>query len=207
MNTKINIVKYRLQTEMENLKLGNENWFKDYIKQVLESNKPYYEKADYIAYSINQLQNKIDYVSSEIKELQDLKKSLASSKELAMQITASVLAEYGIDKLEGANISSITITPEKSKTENVILIKDEQAVMRLGFVSFSPDYEAIEKTLSSNDGYAWEELSQYVEVSKITTTTQSKIKINNKRNASNNINQMDELLISEEEYKNQKLVA
>ena len=207
MNTKINIVKYRLQTEMENLKLGSVNWFKDYIKQVLESNKPYYEKADYIAYSINQLQNKIDYVSSEIKELQDLKKSLASSKELAMQITASVLAEYGIDKLEGANISSITITPEKSKTENVILIKDEQAVMRLGFVSFSPDYEAIEKTLSSNDGYAWEELSQYVEVSKITTTTQSKIKINNKRNASNNINQMDELLISEEEYKNQKLVA
>ena len=141
MNTKINIVKYRLQTEMENLKLGSVNWFKDYIKQVLESDKPYYEKADYLAYSINQLQNKIDYVSSEIKELQDLKKSLASSKELAMQITASVLAEYGIDKLEGANISSITITPEKSKTENVILIKDEQAVIRLGFVSFSPDYE------------------------------------------------------------------
>ena len=208
MNTKINIVKYRLQTEMENLKLGSVNWFKDYIKQVLESDKPYYEKADYLAYSINQLQNKIDYVSSEIKELQDLKKSLASSKELAMQITASVLAEYGIDKLEGANISSITITPEKSKTENVILIKDEQAVMRLGFVSFSPDYEAIEKTLSSNDGYAWEELSQYVEVSKITTTTQSKIKINNKRNASNNINQMDEILVIEEEqYENQKLVA
>ncbi len=207
MNTKINIVKYRLQTEMENLKIGSVNWFNDYIKQVLESDKPYYEKADYIAYSINQLQNKIDYVSNEIKELQDIKKSLATSKELAMQITASVLAEYGIDKLEGANISSITITPEKSKTENVILIKDEQAVMRLGFVSFSPDYEAIEKTLSSNDGYAWEELSQYVEVSKITTTTQSKIKINNKRNASNNINQMDELLISEEEYKNQKLVA
>lgn len=207
MNTKINIVKYRLQTEMENLKIGSVNWFKDYIKQVLESDKPYYEKADYIAYSINQLQNKIDYVSNEIKELQDIKKSLATSKELAMQITASVLAEYGIDKLEGANISSITITPEKSKTENVILIKDEQAVIRLGFVSFSPDYEAIEKTLSSNDGYAWEELSQYVEVSKITTTTQSKIKINNKRNASNNINQMDELLISEEEYKNQKLVA
>ena len=207
MNNKINIKKYRLQTEMENLKIGNVEWFKSYVRDVLESDKQYYEKADYIAYSINQLQNKIDYVSSEIKELQDLKKSLASSKELAMQITASVLAEYGIDKLEGANISSITITPEKSKTENVILIKDEQAVMRLGFVSFSPDYEAIEKTLSSNDGYAWEELSQYVEVSKITTTTQSKIKINNKRNASNNINQMDELLISEEEYKNQKLVA
>ena len=207
MNSKINIKKYRLQTEMENLKLGNENWFKDYIKQVLESDKPYYEKADYIAYSINQVQNKIDYVSNEIKELQDLKKSLATSKELAMELTASVLAEYGIDKLEGASISSITITPEKSKTENVIFIKDEKAVIQLGFVSFIPDYEAIEKTLTTNDDYVCEELAQYVEVSKITTTTQSKIKINNKRNASNNINQMDELLISEEEYKNQKLVA
>ena len=208
MNSKINIKKYRLQTEMENLKIGSVNWFKDYIKQVLESDKQYYEKTDYIAYSINQLQNKIDYVSSEIKELQDLKKSLASSKELAMEITASVLAEYGIDKLEGANISSITITQEKSKTENLILIKDEQAVMRLGFVSFSPDYEAIEKTLTTKDGFVCDELSQYVEVSKITTTTQSKIKINNKRNASNNINQMDEILVIEEEqYENQKLVA
>ena len=200
MNNKINIKKYRLQTEMENLKLGNENWFKDYIKQVLESDKPYYEKADYIAYSINQVQNKIDYVSNEIKELQDLKKSLATSKELAMEITASVLAEYGIDKLEGVNISSITITPEKVKTENVIFIKDEKAVIQLGFVSFIPDYEAIEKTLITNDGNQCDELKQYVEVNKITTTTQSKIKINNKRNSSTNINQVDEILVVEESY-------
>ena len=200
MSTKINIKKYRLQTEMENLKIGNVEWFKSYVRDVLESDKPYYEKADYIAYSINQVQNKIDYVSNEIKELQDLKKSLASSKELAMEITASVLAEYGIDKLEGVNISSITITPEKSKTENVIFIKDEKAVIQLGFVSFIPDYEAIEKTLTTNDGYVCEELAQYVEVNKITTTTQSKIKINNKRNSSTNITQIDEILVVEESY-------
>jgi len=53
--------KYRLQTEMENLKIGNEEWFKDYLRQVLESDKSYFEKADFIAYSINQIQNKIDY--------------------------------------------------------------------------------------------------------------------------------------------------
>ncbi len=208
MSSKINIKKYRLQTEMENLKIGNVEWFKSYVKDVLESDKQYFEKADYIAYSINQVQNKIDYINNEIKELQDLKKSLATSKELAMEITASVLAEYGIDKLEGVNISSITITPEKVKTENVIFIKDEKAVIQLGFVSFIPDYEAIEKTLTTNNGYVCDELKLYVEVNKITTTTQSKIKINNKRNASNNINQMDEILVIEEEqYENQKLVA
>jgi hypothetical protein len=200
MSSKINIKKYRLQTELENLKIGNVEWFKSYVRDVLESDKQYFEKADYIAYSINQVQNKIDYINNEIKELQELKKSLATSKELAMEITASVLAEYGIDKLEGASISSITITPEKVKSENVFLIKDEQAVMRLGFVFFSPDYEAIEKTLTTNDGYVCDELSQYVEVSKITTTTQSKIKINNKRNSSTNINQVDEILVVEESY-------
>ena len=200
MSSKINIKKYRLQTEMENLKIGNVEWFKSYVRDVLESDKQYFEKADYIAYSINQVQNKIDYVSNEIKELQDLKKSLATSKELAMEITASVLAEYGIDKLEGASISSITITPEKVKTENVIFIKDEKAVIQLGFVSFIPDYEAIEKTLTTNEGYVYEELAQYVEVSKISTTTQSKIKINNKRNSSTNINQVDEILVVEESY-------
>ena len=200
MSNKINIKKYRLQTEMENLKIGNVEWFKSYVRDVLESDKQYYEKADYIAYSISQVQNKIDYVSNEIKELQDLKKSLATSKELAMEITASVLAEYGIDKLEGASISSITIVPEKSKTEKVIFIKDEKAVIQLGFVSFIPDYEAIEKTLITNDGNQCAELKQYVEVNTITTTTQSKIKINNKRNSSTNINQIDEILVVEESY-------
>ncbi len=200
MNNKINMKKYRLQTEMENLKIGNVEWFKGYVRDVLESDKQYYEKADYIAYSINQVQNKIDYVSNEIKELQDLKKSLATSKELAMEITASVLAEYGIDKLEGASISSITITPEKSKTENVIFIKDEKAVIQLGFVSFIPDYEAIEKTLITNDENICDELKQYVEVNKITTTTQSKIKINNKRNSSTNVTQINEILVVEESY-------
>ena len=117
------IKKYRLQTEMENLKEGNEEWFKDYVRGVLESNKPYFEKADYIAYSINQISNKLDYISNEIKELQELKKFLSNSKELAMQITASILTnEYGISKLEsGVSISSITITPEKSKTSQVIM--------------------------------------------------------------------------------------
>lgn len=200
MSSKIHIKKYRLQTEMENLKIGNVEWFKSYVRDVLESNKQYYEKADYIAYSINQVQNKIDYINNEIKELQELKKSLTSSKELAMELTASVLAEYGIDKLEGAAISSITITPEKSKTENVIFIKDEKAVIQLGFVSFIPDYEAIEKTLITNDENICDELKQYVEVNTITTTTQSKIKINNKRNSSTNKNQVDEILVVEESY-------
>ena len=191
------IKKYRLQTEMENLKEGNEEWFKDYVRGVLESNKPYFEKADYIAYSINQISNKLDYISNEIKELQELKKFLSNSKELAMQITASILTnEYGISKLEsGVAISSITITPEKSKTSQVITIKNEQAVLGLGYVSFIPDYSAIEVDLANKSKAELKELMQFIEVNTITEITPQKIKINNKKAV--NPQKSDEIIIEE----------
>ena len=189
--------KYRLQSEMENLKQGNEEWFKDYVRGVLESNKPYFEKADYIAYSINQISNKIDYISNEIKELQDLKKSLNNSKELAMQITASILTnEYGISKLEsGVAISSITVTPEKSKTSQVITIKNEEAVLGLGYVSFIPDYSAIEVDLVKKSKDELKELMQFIEVNTITEIMPEKIKINNKKAV--NSTKSDEIIIEE----------
>ena len=191
------IKKYRLQTEMENLKEGNQEWFKDYVRGVLESNKPYFEKADYIAYSINQISNKLDYISNEIKELQELKKFLSNSKELAMQITASILTnEYGISKLEsGVAISSITITPEKSKTSQVITIKNEQAVLGLGYVSFIPDYSAIEVDLANKSKAELKDLMQFIEVNTITEITPQKIKINNKKAV--NPQKSDEIIIEE----------
>lgn len=189
--------KYRLQSEMENLKQGNEEWFKDYVRGVLESNKPYFEKADYIAYSINQISNKIDYINNEIKELQELKKSLNNSKELAMQITASILTnEYGISKLEsGVAISSITVTPEKSKTSQVITIKNEQAVLGLGYISFIPDYSAIEVDLVKKSKAELKELMQFIEVNTITEIMPEKIKINNKKAV--NSTKSDEIIIEE----------
>jgi len=187
--------KYRLQTEMENLKADNQEWFKDYLRGVLESDKNYFEKADYIAYSINQIQNKIDYISNEIKELQAIKKNLTNTKEIALETTATVLAEYGIDKLEGATISSITITPESTKSKDVVTIKDDNAVMGLGFVSFSVDMEAVEKAITSKEGL--DELKEFIEVNTLTTTTPAKIKINNKRTSANSEIKADEILVTQ----------
>jgi peptidyl-tRNA hydrolase len=181
---------------MENLKADNQEWFKDYLRGVLESEKSYFEKADYIAYSINQIQNKIDYISNEIKELQTIKKNLTNVKEIALEITATVLAEYGIDKLEGATISSITITPESSKSKDVVTIKDDNAVMGLGFVSFSVDMEAVEKAITSKEGL--DELKEFIEVNTFKTIIPAKIKINNKRTSANTEINVDEILVIEE---------
>ena len=117
---------YRLQTEIEHIKSNDQNqWFKDYIRQVLESNKPYHAKADYIGLSIIEIQNKIDYLSDDIKEMTALKKSLTSAKATALEATATVLAEYGIDRLDGTSISSITITSKKTKLKETFQVIDE----------------------------------------------------------------------------------
>ena len=179
------IKKYMLQTQMESLKEGNTQWFKDYLKQVLESDKSYFEKTDYIAYSINEVQHKIDYIADEIKELQALKKSLESSKEIALQTTATVLSEYGIDKIEGTVVSSITITLEQTKSKEELVIKDENAVMHLGFVKFSVDEDAIKKAFTNNHANEISELKEYVEIVPTITTTPAKIKINNRRSSKN----------------------
>jgi len=100
-----------------------------------------------------------------------------------MEVTASVLAEYGIDKIEGVNISSITITASTTKSKDVINFKDENKIMGLGYVKFLVDEEAVEKALKSNES---QELKELVDIVTIKETSPSKIKINNKRNQSNN---------------------
>jgi DNA repair ATPase RecN len=192
------IKKYRLQSEMEHLKVGNEDWFKEYLRAVLEDDsKPSFQKADYIAYSINQISNQIDYVSNEIKELQAIKKNLVTSKDLAMQLTASVLQEYGLEKLEGATVSSITITPQKSKTTQSLFIKDEKEVMARGYFKVSIDEDAILEAMKTQEGL--EELDELVSINTITETTPSKIKINNKRSSANTLTQSVGELFSIEE--------
>jgi len=75
---------YRLQTEIEHLTATSQKkWFKAYVKEILESDKPYHVKADYIGMSLQELQNKMDYLSADIKEMQNLKKRLGEAKSIA----------------------------------------------------------------------------------------------------------------------------
>ena len=181
---------YRLQTEMEHIKPDNTEWFKDYVRQVLESDKPYHVKTDYIGLSIKEIDNKIEYLSSDIKEMQNLKKSLQNAKAVALEATASVLAEYGIDRLDGTAISSITITPAKTKAKEIFKIIDAEALMQLGFCKVVIDEEAVREAMSTIEGMNG--IDPYVEVGITTEDIPAKIKVNPKRNSTNN--QASELL-------------
>jgi hypothetical protein len=208
------LINYQLQTQIEYLSEDkSKQHFKDYIKLILEdTSKPYYQRADYIGLSLNEIKSKIDTLASDISDLQTLKKKLTSSLEIAKELTAIVLLENGIDRIDGNIISSLTLTNPTSKTKDEILIKNENAVMSLGYVKFSVDIEAIEKALQTKEGK--KELKKFVDIATITVSTPSKIKVNTKRVSTNNTlniesRETDEILIIEEEeqYENQKQVA
>ena len=181
---------YRLQTEIENIKTDKQEWFKDYVRQVLESDKPYHVKADYLGLSIQEIQNKIDYLASDIKEMTALKKSLATAKITALEATATVLSEYGIDRLDGTSISSITITEAKTKLKETFKIIDADALIKLGFYSVVVDEQSVKDAMLTVKGM--NEIDKYIEVGVVSEEVPAKIKVNARRSSSNN--QATELL-------------
>ena len=187
---------YRLQTEIEHLSPSNQKeWFKNYLKDVLESDKPYYVKSDYIAISFMELDNKLTYLSDEIKSLTALKKKLTEAKTLGLEIAAQTLQSYGIEKMEGTAISSLTITPEKQKNKETIRIKDPNKVMELGYVSFSVDEKAIKEALQYPEQF--EQLDPYIDLSVEEEIVPARLKINKKRSA-NTMDETVELLVNDE---------
>ncbi len=173
---------YRLQTEIEHLSpTGQQDWFKNYLKEILESDKPYYVKSDYIALSFMELDNKLAYIGSEIKALNTLKKKLTEAKTLGLEIAAQTMKEYGIEKMEGTAISSLTITPQKQKEKETIRIKDPDKVIGLGYVSFSVDEKAVKEALRHQE--LFDQLDPYVDVSLEEETVPARLRINKRKSS------------------------
>ena len=208
------LVNYQLQTQIEYLSENKINsHFKDYLKSVLQdTSKPYYQRADYIGLSLNEIKSKIDTLTSDISDLQALKKKLTSALDIAKVQVAEIFLANGIDRIDGNIISSLTLSNATSKTKDEIIIKNEDALINLGYVKFSVDLEAVEKALKTKEGK--KELKKLVDVIPITVSTPAKIKVNTKRTSANNTqseaNETDEILVIEEQIKNyqsEKLVA
>ena len=195
------LVNYQLQTQIEYLGVSkSNNFFKEYLQGILEdTTKPYYQRADYIGLSLNEIKSKIDTLTSDISDLQALKKKLSNALEIAKVQVAEIFIGNGIDRIDGNIISSLTLTNESTKTKDEILIKDEKTLINLGYVKFSVDLEAIEKALQTKEGK--KELKKLVEVMPITVTTPAKIKVNTKRTSVNNVEaiEVDEILVIEEQ--------
>lgn len=177
------LVDYKLQSQLENLsELKSQKYVKEYVKSILEdSSRPYFQKADYIGNCLQEIQSKIDYISNDIKQLQEYKKKLTSALNLAKEIVADVLITNGVDRIDGNYISSITVVNESVSSKEDILILDENKVMGLGYVKFTPDIDAVKKALATNEGK--EELQDLVTQIKTTIINKAKIRVNSKKHS------------------------
>ncbi len=135
--------RYRFEQAVQEVKADTTSWLRDEFKAILESNKDFTRKADYIGFSIASIDDKVASIDEEIKELQEVKKRLKSAKDIALTIGAEVFATYGIEKLEGAGISSITVTKSTTKSKTTLCVINEEALIKLGYFTVSVDEEAV----------------------------------------------------------------
>src|SRR5574344_2952964 len=164
------LVNYKLQTQMENLNESSTNThFKEYLKSILkDSNTPYFQKADYIGLSLQDIASKIEYIGTDIRELQNYKKKLQTALTLAKELVADVFISNGVDRVDGNLISTLTLQAESISTKSVLIILDKNTVMTLRYVKFTPDIEAIKIALETPKGK--KELEGLVSVITETTT-------------------------------------
>lgn len=189
------LVNYQLQNQMETLsELKSKEFFKEYLQNIIEdTSKPYYQRADYVGLSLNELKSKIEHLSQDITELQNLKKKYTSALDIAKELTAEVLIKNGIHRIDGNIISSLTLAKPSTNEKTTISILDENAVMGLGYAKFSVDTEAIEKIVKEN-GEALKELKPYISIAKSKDTTPAKVKVNTRRAVNNTTITTDEIL-------------
>ena len=187
------LISYQLEKQIESLSaVKPTEFFADYIRAIIEDDsKPYHQRADYVGLSLNELSSKIDFLAQDIKELQQLKKKLSVSLNIAKEVTASIFSANGIDRIDGNIISSLTLTKPSTKTKTTVTVTDDDAVMRLGYIKYEPDIEEITKAITNTvDGFL--ELDPYISIDSTEVTTPAKVKVNTKRSAINT--QADELL-------------
>jgi len=130
----------------------NREWFYGTIISILEDDKlPYFTKTDRLASALQQIDVKIAYIKEQTKLLQHLKQQLERSRSKAKEEIAKALSSFGIEKLEGMQVSSITVTPQKETSKTIVEPIDKDALIRAGYFTVTVDMEAVEEALYSAD--------------------------------------------------------
>jgi len=126
------LVRYQLEKDIQGATMANREWLKSRLCEILESSKESTSKADYLGLSLLSIDESVASIEEEVKELKALKDSLKQAKEVALEVGASVFEGYGIERLEGLRISSLTLTKSIEKTKHRFTIKNESELIRAG---------------------------------------------------------------------------
>ncbi len=157
-------------------------WFYNSVIAILENkNISSYSKSDRIAEAFMSLDSKIDYIKEQQKLLASLKKQLETAKSNGKEEVSKALLSFGIDKLEGLAISSITVSKATDKSIAKLEILDEKSLINAGYFSVILDTEAVEKALLSDQRH---EVEQFADMSIVSVNKPATMRINKRKSLS-----------------------
>ena len=177
--------RYQFEQTVHNTTDKSRAWLREEFKAILESDKDYTRKADYIGFSVLSIDDRIQSLDEEIKELQQLKKQLKSAKEIVLETGAEVFTEYGTSKLDGAGISSITFTGATTTEKTRLVIDDPEPLIEAGLYRKVVDEELVKQHYTSDQYAQVIQANAHLEVTSIPKP--ARIRINRRRGSSNNI--------------------
>jgi len=176
--------RYRFEQTVQSATEQSKSWLKDEFRAILEADKDYTRKADYIGFSALSIDTRIQSIDEEIKELQQLKKSLKTAKEIVLTTGAEIFTEYGIEKLDGAGISSITSTKATTTDKTKLVIENADALIEAGLYKKVLDENLI-RDMYDNPQYS-EIIRTNTRLDVTSIPKPAKLKINKRRAAVNN---------------------
>ena len=175
----------QLEQELIALYTGNEQakkWFSQSVKNILESRLDSFTKSDVIADTFISIDAKIDYIKEQQKLLSNLKKQLESAKTYAKEEVSNNLLSFGVMKLEGLKVSSITVTKSSETTVAKLEVLNKDELLKLGYFKVVLDEEAIEQALLSADKRP--EVEEYADLKIETISKRATIRINKRKSFS-----------------------
>jgi hypothetical protein len=129
--------------------------------------------ADYIAFSLDNLDANIDRAKQAKKELDEYIKHQQSVIDTIKQDSAKWLSDVGVDKLEGMRVSSVTTY--QPSPEQKLVIHNKAYFEHLGLVKTSLDETKIKELLNESAT----DLSKYAEIK--VTHKQPLLKVNGRK--------------------------
>ena len=188
------ILQYTPQLEQDLIALHTGNiqakqWFYKSVINILENQKlSSFTKADQIADTFISLDSKLDYIVEQQRLLSSLKKQIEIAKEFAKEEVSKALLLFGVTKLEGMKVSSITASKETVKSVAKLEILNEDKLIKAGYFKVELDLQAVEEALLSADKRA--EVQDYADMKIEKVIKGATIRINKRKNGLSN----DELI-------------
>ena len=180
------ILQYTPQLEQDLIALHTGNnqakqWFYQSVISILENqNLSSFSKCDAISEAFISLDLKLDYIIEQQRLLANLKKQIEIAKELAKEEVSKALLSFGVTKLEGMKVSSITASKETVKSVAKLQILNEDELLKAGYFKVELDLQAVEEALLSADKR--EEVKYYADMKIEKVVKGATIRINKRKN-------------------------